>query len=238
MSVKVSSLFLSVLLSAGVLFNAQAQELTKAEVESIIDEYVSTHPEIIVKALKKLEEQETQKALDHRKQLVEQFRHDRSIPSLGSPKAKHYIIEFYDYNCGYCKVMEPLFEKAINDFDVQIVYVNIPVVKEESKQLAIIGQAVFNLAPHKYFKFHQHFMQPGLVDTSLNAVQDLVESLDIKWNDVVTQMKNMQPQKQIGRYIDESMKLKIAGTPYLLIDGEEYRGAITSYDTLTELLKD
>ena len=238
MSVKVSSLFLSVLLSAGVLFNAQAQELTKAEVESIIDEYVSTHPEIIVKALKKLEEQETQKALDHRKQLVEQFRHDRSIPSLGSPKAKHYIIEFYDYNCGYCKVMEPLFEKAINDFDVQIVYVNIPVVKEESKQLAIIGQAVFNLAPHKYFKFHQHFMQPGLVDTSLKAVQDLVESLDIKWNDVVTQMKNMQPQKQIGRYIDESMKLNIAGTPYLLIDGEEYRGAITSYDTLTELLKD
>ncbi len=238
MSVKVSSLFLSVLLSAGVLFNAQAQELTKAEVESIIDEYVSTHPEIIVKALKKLEEQETQKALDHRKQLVEQFRHDRSIPSLGSPKAKHYIIEFYDYNCGYCKVMEPLFEKAINDFDVQIVYVNIPVVKEESKQLAIIGQAVFNLAPHKYFKFHQHFMQPGLVDSSLKAVQDLVESLDIKWVDVVTQMKNMQPQKQIGRYIDESMKLKIAGTPYLLIDGEEYRGAITSYDTLTELLKD
>ena len=238
MSVKVSSLFLSVLLSAGVLFNAQAQELTKAEVESIIDEYVSTHPEIIVKALKKLEEQETQKALDHRKQLVEQFRHDRSIPSLGSPKAKHYIIEFYDYNCGYCKVMEPLFEKAINDFDVQIVYVNIPVVKEESKQLAIIGQAVFNLAPHKYFKFHQHFMQTGLVDTSLKAVQDLVKSLDIKWDDVVTQMKNMQPQKQIGRYIDESMKLKIAGTPYLLIDGEEYRGAITSYDTLTELLKD
>ena len=55
---------------------------------------------------------------------------------------------------------------------------------------------------------------------------------------MVTQMKNMQPQKQIGRYIDESMKLKIAGTPYLLIDGEEYRGAITSYDTLTELLKD
>ena len=238
MSVKVSSLFLSVLLSAGVLFNAQAQELTKAEVESIIDEYVSTHPEIIVKALKKLEEQETQKALDHRKQLVEQFRHDRSIPSLGSPKAKHYIIEFYDYNCGYCKVMEPLFEKAINDFDVQIVYVNIPVVKEESKQLAIIGQAVFNLAPHKYFKFHQHFMQTGLVDTSLKAVQDLVKSFDIKWDDVVTQMKNMQPQKQIGRYIDESMKLKIAGTPYLLIDGEEYRGAITSYDTLTELLKD
>ena len=238
MSVKVSSLFLSVLLSAGVLFNAQAQELTKAEVESIIDEYVSTHPEIIVKALKKLEEQETQKALDHRKQLVEQFRHDRSIPSLGSPKAKHYIIEFYDYNCGYCKVMEPLFEKAINDFDVQIVYVNIPVVKEESKQLAIIGQAVFNLAPHKYFKFHQHFMQPGLVDTSFKAVQDLVKSLDIKWDDLVTQMKNMQPQKQIGRYIDESMKLKIAGTPYLLIDGEEYRGAITSYDTLTELLKD
>ena len=81
-------------------------------------------------------------------------------------------------------------------------------------------------------------MQPGLVDTSLKAVQDLVKSLDIKWNDVVTQMKNMQPQKQIGRYIDESMKLKIAGTPYLLIDGEEYRGAITSYDTLTELLKD
>ena len=125
MSVKVSSIFLSVLLSAGVLFNAQAQELTKAEVESIIDEYVSTHPEIIVKALKKLEEQETQKVLDHRKQLVEQFRHDRSIPSLGSPKAKHYIIEFYDYNCGYCKVMEPLFEKAINDFDVQIVYVKL-----------------------------------------------------------------------------------------------------------------
>ena len=49
---------------------------------------------------------------------------------------------------------------------------------------------------------------------------------------VVKEMESGRPQKQIGMNIKYSADLKVAGTPYLIIDGHEVRGAITNYNRL------
>lgn len=205
---------------------------SKAEIEKIVDEYVSNHPEVIIKAMKKLEAQEMAKQQAAISDTVSLLRSNKDLPSVGKSDAKHFIIDFYDFNCGYCKVMEPLFEKALKDYDLQIVYVNIPVIKDESKQLAVVGQAIFNLDQKAYFKFHKHYMQPGHLAMDTDSIKASVEDSGISWDKVVKEMESGRPQKQIGMNIKYSADLKVAGTPYLIIDGHEVRGAITNYNRL------
>ena len=76
-----------------------------AKIESIIDEYVSNHPEVILRAMKKLEMDEKKNLEENMLNIASKVRKSDSIPHLGKRNAKHYIIEFYEYNCGYCKVL-------------------------------------------------------------------------------------------------------------------------------------
>lgn len=209
----------------------------KAQIESIIDDYVSNHPEVILRAMKKLEQDEKKDLEENMLKIASVVRKSDSIPSLGNKNAKHYIIEFYDYNCGYCKVLEPMFKSALKDYDIQIFFVNIPVIKENSKQLALLGQAVYNLDKKKYFLLHEKFMTPGSISSDEQSVRKYLDEIGIKFDDFKKELMSGRPQKQISSNIEDSMELKIAGTPYLIIDGKEVRGALTSYEALQELLK-
>lgn len=209
----------------------------KKQIETIIDDYVSNHPEVILRAMKKLEQDEKKNLEENMLKIASKIRKSDSIPFLGKKTASHYIIEFYDYNCGYCKVLEPMFERALKDYDVQISFVNIPVIKENSKQLALLGQAVFNIDSKKYFKLHEKFMTPGSISSDETSVRKYLDEVGIDFNDFKKELSSGRPQSQISSNIEDSIELKIAGTPYLIIDGKEVRGALTSYSALQELLK-
>ena len=65
-----------------------------------------------------------------------------------------------------------------------------------------------------------------------DAIKASVEDSGIYWDKVIKEMESGRPQKQIGMNIKYSADLKVAGTPYLIIDGHEVRGAITNYNRL------
>ena len=237
---KLKNSFLVAFVSLGVTTSALAatfDDSQKAQIESIIDDYVSNHPEVILRAMKKLEQDEKKDLEVNMLKIASKVRKSDDIPYLGKKNAKHYIIEFYDYNCGYCKVLEPMFERALKDYDVQISFVNIPVIKENSKQLALLGQAVFNLDKKKYFKLHEKFMTPGSISSDEQSVRKYLDEVGIDFEDFKNELTSGRPQKQISSNIEDSIELKIAGTPYLIIDDKEVRGALTSYEALQELLK-
>ena len=231
---KISVILLSAAFSASAAtFDANQVE----QIEKIVADYVSNHPEIIINSMKKLEHDEQEKQQMIISDIGNRIRNSDDYPMHGSKTAKHFIIEFFDFNCGYCKVMEPMFKKAVENNDLQIVYVNIPVIREESRQLAIIAQAIFELDKNKYFEFHKYFMTPGNKKQDLESVKEYCSSIGINFDNVVEKMNSRTPQVQIGKNMEDSVKLKIAGTPYMIIDGKEFRGAITSEETLKSILE-
>lgn len=209
----------------------------KKNIENIVKEYLLEHPEIIIQAMQNLERKELEKAEANIPKVSQKILADKTLPSIGRSGAKHYIIEFFDYNCGYCKVMEPYFKKAVEEFDLQIIYVNIPVIKRESEQLAVFGQAIFNVDKDKYFAFHDYFMKPGNKSATTDALKILCKEIGVNFDAVLEELKTMRPQAVVRDSIETSQLLNIRGTPYLIIDGKEYRGAITSYEILSGLLK-
>ncbi len=230
------------ILAAGLFFTLGSNAWSfssseKAQIESIVADYLVAHPEVIVKAMRRLEEQEHERTLNAAQEISKKLRTSKDHYMLGKSNAKHVIVEFFDYNCGYCKVMEPMFKKALNDYDLQIIYVNIPVISEESKQLSIVSQALFDLDKKKFEEFHNHFMKPGRADGSIEGLKAYLKSIDVDFDKIVKIMQSQKPQNIIGTNMSWANELKLAGTPYLIIDGNEFRGAITSEDILQKILE-
>ncbi len=210
------------------------------EIERIASDYFVSHPEILVKAMQKLEQEQ---AKLHEKQVSESgefYRRDASTPKIGDASKRHYLVEFFDYNCGYCKVMEPVLKKLSEDHKIslQIVYVNIPIIGKNSAMSATVAQALYSLHPDKFAQLHGKLMRNEIDANEMDALKTEIENMGIKWDEIMHEMQSRRPQNKLQEDIKKSRELGITGTPYLIIDGKEYRGAITSEDDLRKLLGD
>ena len=103
-------IMLGAFLSLSPLNTARSAELTagqQSEVKALIRDYLIKNPEIIQEALNELEKRQAdQEKANQSKALSEWLpvilKSGRSTV-LGNPKGDVTLIEFFDYNCGYCK---------------------------------------------------------------------------------------------------------------------------------------
>lgn len=229
-----------VALACGSVAASEFNEAQKNEIEVIASEYIASHPEIIMQAMQKLQQEQQNELERSVKEIGEFYRHDKATPSIGDDQRKHYLIEFFDYNCGYCKVMEPAISYLLKDDHVslQVVYVNIPVITKTSAMSATVAQALFNLDKEIFFKFHEALMHDEVDANSLDAMEQKIGELGMDWDKVLKEMQSRRPQDKLSKDLERSRKLHITGTPYLIIDGKEFRGAIRSESDLRKLIGD
>ena len=74
-------------------------------------------------------------------------------------------------------------------------------------------------------------------NSSLEFIEEQVKKIGADWDEVLAEMKSGRPQQQLNEFIRISQELSVRGTPYLIIDGKEFRGAIQDYEDLKALLK-
>lgn len=78
--------FLAIFISVGLVATSNAATFDSeqmAQIESIIDEYVSNHPEVILRAMKKLEMDEKKNLEENMLNIASKVRKSDSIPHLG-----------------------------------------------------------------------------------------------------------------------------------------------------------
>ena len=122
------------LLMFGILYTitplpvAYAQsEMPKDEFERRVRTYILNHPEVIAEALQRLEERERAAQASAAKAVLkaraDEVLRDPESPVGGDPEGDVTVVEFFDYNCGYCRQMAPHLAKAqANDAKLRIVY--------------------------------------------------------------------------------------------------------------------
>jgi protein-disulfide isomerase len=87
----------------------------------------------------------------------EALQNDRDSPVLGDPHGDVTIVEFFDYACSYCKVVEPRLESAMrSDPHVRLVLKEFPILTPES--LIAARASLASRRQHKYQEFHQALM--------------------------------------------------------------------------------
>ena len=161
------------ILAAAILLSsaprdAQAQAFSAAqrsEIESIIKDYLLKHPEVIEEVMKELEKRQSaaesakaQKTITDNAQIL--FNSPRQV-TLGNPKGDVTMVEFFDYNCGYCKrAMTDMLELMKADPNLRVVLKEFPVLGEGSVQAAQVAIALNmqDKGGKKYLDFHQKLL--------------------------------------------------------------------------------
>ena len=154
---------------------------------------------------------------------------------LGNKNGKEIIIEFFDYNCGYCKRSFPeIMELVSENKDIKIILKELPVLGESS--ILASKASIASQKQDKYFEFHQELINfSGII--SLIDIKKISKELGINYEQL---QKDMNSEETI-LLINESYRLAdligVRGTPAFIINNNLIPGAIGKNEMLRFLNK-
>lgn len=209
-------------------------ELNRAEVELIVKEYLLENPEILRDAFAALEIKEEKAALDAVRDAV--FKDPRDI-SIGPKDAKVTIVEFFDYNCGYCKRSTDWVKKVMEDHgdDVRIVFKELPLLDGRTKTSRNAAKVALAAARQgKYSTIHFSLMKERSL--TQERVMLIAEKAGLDMEKLKKDLEDPALERQINDTIVLAQRIpSLTGTPYFLINDEAVSGANTP--ELDRLLK-
>lgn len=211
----------------------------RGEVERIVREYLIAHPEVIQDAMAELEKRQSAADAEKHKAAVKQysealFASPRQVV-LGNPDGNVTFVEFFDYNCGYCKrAMDDMLTLLKDDPKLKVVLKEFPVLGPGSVEAAQVAVAVRmqDKTGKKYLEFHQKLLGGrGQADKA----RALAVAKDIGL-DVVRLEKDLA-SAEVKASLQENFKLAEAlglnGTPSYVIGDNVVVGAV-GLDALKE----
>jgi protein-disulfide isomerase len=204
-----------------------AADMPQAEFERRVRDYLLDHPEVIMEAVSRFEaRQRTEEESAGQKvvqQRAEEIFRDPDSPVVGNPNGDVTLVEFFDYNCPYCRQMGPVMVQAeAADPKLRIVYKEFPILGPNSVFAAKVALAAHKQG--KYGEFHKALMQVrGVTDdarTLAVAGQVGLDSERLK-----TDMQDAAIQGLIDRNMALAHALHINGTPGFVVGDRILAGA-------------
>jgi protein-disulfide isomerase len=140
-------------------------EPQKTEIEQIIRDYLVSHPEVLQEAIAELDRRQTAADTEKAKAAVAAnaatiFDSTRQVV-LGNAKGDVTLVEFFDYNCGFCKGALPQMMTLLkDDANLRVVLKEFPVLGPGSVEAAKVAVAVRmqDKSGKKYLDFHQKLL--------------------------------------------------------------------------------
>ncbi len=214
----------------------------RREIEDIIKTYLVAHPEVLQVAMDALDKQQKQADADKARATIKKenatiFDSPHQV-ELGNPKGNETVVEFFDYNCAFCKRALPdMLTLLKTDPNLKFVLKEFPVLGPGSVEAAHVAVAARMQDPtgKKYIEFHQKLLGGrGPADKARALAVGEVVGLD------VTRLEKDMDSDEVKATIDENMKLadalSVSGTPTYVVGDEVVVGAV-GLDELKQKIK-
>jgi protein-disulfide isomerase len=215
-------------LLAGV---AAAEEFTaeqRGEIEAIVRDYLLRNPEILLDVGRELEKRQQETEAKRAKGAIvehaeEIFRSPADFVA-GNPDGDVTIVEFFDYNCPWCKKSVPVLQNLMAaDGSLRLVLKEFPILGEGSEYAA--RAAIAAIAQGKYLEFHMALYQHrGQIDAA--AVEAVARAVGLDVEKLKADMEAPAVAATIARNRELAQALGINGTPGFVIDGEIVSGYV------------
>ncbi|MBS9720547.1 DsbA family protein [Tianweitania sp. BSSL-BM11] len=207
-----------------------AQATDRAETESIIRDYLLSNPEILIEVQTALtardqEAQQKQQAevLQNEKAAIYQSANDAII---GNPEGSKTVVEFFDYNCGYCKhALADMQAMVQDDPDLRFIMKEFPILGPDSQQAHMVAAAFKRVAADKYAEFHIRLLGGSGRASEASALR-LAASMGVEEAALRQAMKDPAIVEEFTQTFELANKLAISGTPAYVIGDEVVSGAI------------
>ncbi len=213
------------------------EAMDEKQVVEVVRDYLTKNPEILVEMTTALdkgqqEEQSAKQSTAISENADALFRSDKAF-TAGNPDGDVTIVEFFDYNCGYCRRAMPDALKLIEaDDKVKFVFKELPIFGDDSEDAA--KGALAAMKQDKYFEMHQRlFSDPGKAGKA--KVLRIANDIGLDLAQLEADMESEEIGKALGEVRDLAQELGLQGTPLYLIGDRIIPGAPEDlYDQLVE----
>jgi protein-disulfide isomerase len=187
----------------------------RAQVERVVRDYVLANPELIPQAMQKLQDRETGKTVAASRGKIEQ---PYAGAWIGYPDADVTLVEYFDYNCGYCRASLPTIERLVaGDKNLRVVFRELPVLAESSRSAARASLAAAEQG--KYKAFHDALYAAGPVTDATIAATARRTGVDI------ARLPD-DADAEITKNLSVATTLGITGTPSWVVGDRVLSGAV------------
>jgi protein-disulfide isomerase len=232
-SLQIAAVLACTMLVAPAAVNAQSfNDQQKTELQSIIREYLVQHPEVLQEAMAELEKRQVAAEAEKTKAAVKNnaqtlFDSSRQVV-VGNAQGDVTLVEFFDYNCGYCKrALTDLTDLMKDDSKLRVVLKEFPVLgpgSQEAAQVAIAAR-MQDKSGKKYFDFHQRLLSGrGQAD----RVRALAAAKEAGFD--MAKLERDMASPEVKATIEENMKLAeqlgLNGTPSYVVGSDVVVGAV------------
>jgi protein-disulfide isomerase len=221
------------LLIAALPLSARAQSFSntqRGDIEKIVHDYLLAHPEVLQDVMNELQERQQQAEAEKAKAMVkahakELFNSPDEVV-LGNPKGDVNFVEFFDYNCPYCKhAMSDMLTLMKDDPKMRVVLKEFPVLGPDSVQAAKVAIAVRMQAPDKYLAFHTKLLgDRGRADGARALA--VAKELGLNMDRLEKDMKSPEVETTLKQDFSLAEALGLNGTPSYVIGDNVIVGAV------------
>lgn len=208
-----------------------AQDLSagqKTEIEALVKQAILDNPELILKSvedfqLKQQKEAQKEQAKGTQK-FLDEIGDSKAAFTVGNPKGDVTVVEFFDYNCGYCKkAFEDIQALLKDDKNIKIILFDMPVLGPASEEASKWSIAAAKQG--KYFDFHREIItHQGQKDEA--ALEKLAKKVGLDVKQLKKDAADPETQKAIDQNIEQAQSMGFSGTPGFIVGTEMVRGYI------------
>lgn len=199
------------------------------DVRDVIKSYLVENPQVIAEALE---------ALQARRRVAERTRVEQALvarrdeliaspddPAIGPDNASVTLVEFFDYQCPYCKRMTGPLESLIEqEKNLRIVFKEFPILGEPSVLAAHAALAADRQG--KYLEFHMAMMKRR-GKPSQESIEAVAKAVGLDLEQLRTDMQRKEIRDKVQANNDLARTLGVTGTPAFIIGDEIVPGAVT-----------
>ena len=222
------ALTLAVSVTGGSADAQKTNGLSKTDVEKIVRDYLIANPGLIQEAIHSL--QAKREAAENARAKAAMAAHGDALrahpmtPVSGNASGDVTVVEFFDYQCGYCKrSLASMIGLLKSDTNVRVVWKELPILGPASRFAARAAMAAKKQG--KYFDLHVALMHVRGRLTERKVI-DAAKDAGLE----VTQLRADMKDPTLEVYLNETQQLATAlgirGTPAFVIGDTLVSGAI------------
>jgi protein-disulfide isomerase len=210
----------------------------KQELGAFIKDYLVSNPDVLRSAIEALDKHDKETADAARQQVVATqsgaLFSSKYQATIGNPKAGATLVEFFDYNCHYCKGALPDVTKLMKDDpNLKLVLKDYPVLGPGSVDAAKVATAARNQLPgDKFWAFHSKLLATHGAVGKAEALA-VARELGLDMDKLAKDMESADTKAGLSEVMQLADALQINGTPTFVVGQDVVVGAV-GYDQLKD----
>lgn len=240
LSLAIAAVFATAIATAAAttaaIYHFDQPEPQKSDVVSADDfdqrvhDYLVSNPEVMLEVQTALQQKQVEEQRKAAAEVLASYKDDLFDPrydaAFGNPDGAITVVEFFDYNCGYCRrALADMDEIIADNDDVRFVMKEIPVLGPDSEAAQRISYAFLRVAPEKYEDFHRALMGSGnrANEETARAVAAALGVDDATLNKAI---RDFPAEEVLDKHYELARAIGVNGTPAYIIGDTLIPGAV------------